>query len=677
MSDTLEKLNRETGGSSKDVVANLVDQLRPLIPEAFADGKIDFDVIRESLGDYVDDRPERYSFNWHGKSSARRIAQTPSTGALRPCHAESVNWDSTGNLFIEGDNLEVLKLLQKSYHKRVDVIYIDPPYNTGKEFIYPDKYQDNLATYLKYTGQVDAEGFKTSANTEASGRYHTNWLNMMLPRLKLARNLLAQHGVILISIDEHESFNLRHIANEVFGEENFIAELVWEKTRKNDAKLFSVGHDYIFVFAKDLNHLKAMKTVWREPKEGAAEIIEQWSELCEQHGDDYAAIQAGLREWYASLSTEHPSKKLSRYKHVDKWGPWRDRDISWPGGGGPDYDVIHPDTGEPCAVPESGWRYTTLESMQEQIEKGFVVFREDHTKPPFRKAHLLPVPDEMDETPDDDEDEDEQDNGVAGLQVMPSVIYKQAQVESKYLKRLFGAKIFDNPKDHEVLARLIRYVAGKDALVLDFFCGSASTADAVLRLNADDGGARRFVMVQLPEPCSDKSKGRATKLGFENIADIGKERIRKVIQDMGDSKPLGHGFRVFKLDSSNIHPWDAEFDNLEDSLLEATNSVRKGRSDADVLYELLLKFGLDLAVPIEERDIAGNKVFIIGAGALVVSLADEITLDVVEGIAALKDELRPEVMRVVLKDAGFQDDVVKTNAVQILRQRGIEDVKSL
>ncbi len=252
MSNTLEKLNRETGGSSKDVVAELVDQLRPLIPEAFADGKIDFDVIRESLGEYVDTGPEKYSFSWFGKSRARRFAQAQSTATLRPQREESVNWETTQHVYIEGDNLETLKLLQKSYHRRVKLIYIDPPYNTGQEFIYPDKYQDNLETYLRYTGQIDAGGFKVSPNAETSGRYHTNWLNMMYPRLKLAQNLLRDDGAIFVSIDDNECHNLRHLCNEIFGEENFKADIAWQKryTRSNNTVDFTTVVEHILVYAR-------------------------------------------------------------------------------------------------------------------------------------------------------------------------------------------------------------------------------------------------------------------------------------------------------------------------------------------------------------------------------------------------------------------------------------------
>ncbi len=696
----MKRLHPKADGASADITAENIAALKALFPECVTEGKVDFEVLRELLGSEIEDRPERYSFNWHGKSRARRIAQTPSTGTLRPCREESVNWDTTQNVFIEGDNLEALKLLQKSYHQRVHVIYIDPPYNTGGEFIYPDRYQDNLETYLQYTGQVDAAGLKVSANTESGGRYHTNWLNMMYPRLKLARNLLVREGVILISIDEHEFANLRKLADEVFGEENFIAELVWEKTRKNDAKLFSVGHEYILVYARDLQRLKDANTTWREPKPGAAEIIEQWRKLRVEHGLNFTVMESALREWYKSLPMAHPSRKLSRYKHIDENGPWRDRDISWPGGGGPRYDVLHPTTGVPCKVPERGWTFGTPEAMQRQIALGLIVFREDHTKPPFCKAHLLSLPEEDygPESEADEEDEGEEDSVVAGLQVMPSVIYKQSQVATKYLRGLMGDKIFDNPKDHEVLARLIRYLAPADGVVFDFFAGSCATAESVLRLNEADGGTRKFVVVQLPEQLDPTKKEQLPGYKFcraigiaPNIAEIAKERLRRVANRIAaeasaslvsGSQPdaaVSHdtGFKVFKLSASNVRAWDAAFENLEPALLDAVENIKSDRTELDILYELLLKYGLDLAVPVDEREIAGTTVYVVGGGALIVCLADGITLEVVEGIAALKAELTPEIMRVVFKDTGFPDDVVKTNTVQVLRHAGIDDVKSL
>lgn len=648
-------------------------------PEVFAEGAIDFDQLKRVLGDWVEPGKERFGLNWPGKAACMKIIQQPSVATLKPVREESVNFDETENLFIEGDNLEVLKLLQKAYFGKIKVVYIDPPYNTGNEFIYPDKFSETLQTYLAYSGQVDEEGRKFSTNTDASGRYHSRWLGMMYPRLYLARNLLREDGVFMISIGDDEAANLKAVCNEIFGEENFIAQLVWEKTRKNDAKLFSIGHEYLFVYAKSLQLLKDQKTVWREPKPGAKEIMEQYDALREKHGNEHEAVQLALREWYANLPKKHPAKKLSRYKWIDENGPWRDRDISWPGGEGPRYDVIHPVTKKPCEVPEAGWRFATPESMQLQIDLGLVVFRDDHTQPPFRKAHLVPVDDELDndEIPNAEENENDEEEASVGLQVMPSVIYKQSQVAVKYLRKLMGAKVFDNPKDHEILGRLIRYCGGaeKDFTVLDFFAGSCSTAEAVFQINSEDGGTRKFVCVQLPEPCDGESM--ASKRGYKTIANLGKDRIRcagnnytsrtKEQLDLGGKTKIDIGFKVLKLDRSNFKVWDGDAENpaaLEEQLELHVDHVSKESDPEEILYELLLKAGFPPTTKVEQTDIAGKQVFSIEGGAMLICLEKEITSELIDALAD------SEPLQVICLDEAFQgNDQLKANAAQTFKAR--------
>ncbi len=639
----MNKMNAKTDGATVNIVEENIQRLRELFPDAFTESsvegeprfKVDFDALREILGDYAEDAQERYRFTWNGKARARRIAQTPSTGTLRPCPEESVNWDSTQNLFIEGDNLEVLKLLQKSYHKRIKMIYIDPPYNTGKEFIYPDKFQDNLDTYLRYTGQIDTDGFKLSANAETSGRYHTNWLNMMLPRLRLARNLLRDDGVLFVSIDDIEVANLRKLCDEVFGEENLVAHIIWQHSvqPKGYTDIYSVHHNHILEYRR--------------------------SEAYE--------IRALPR-------TEQDNKNYSNPDN-DPRGDWRSGDVRnallRPN---LIYDIKTP-SGKVISPPENGWRWSK-ETLQKKISDGEIFFSRDETRI-IRKIYLA-----------------DQDGRA------PETIWfgKDVGVTRKgasELKELFDGKApFDTVKPTPLIRRMM-HVAGVQAndLCLDFFAGSCSTAHAVA-----SEGQGRFIVVQLPEQVDDNlPHGKAAReLGLTNIAEIGKERIRRVIKKIeaeqaqkstdaegrlpGTSEAvpeLDLGFKVFKLDASNIKPWDADFDNLDQALFNSVENIKPDRSEMDVLYELLLKIGLDLAVPIEERTIAGKTVFIIGAGALVVCLASDVTIEAVEGVAKLKEELKPEIMRVVFKDAGFKDDVVKTNAVQILRQAGIEDVKSL
>ena len=654
----MDKLDPKTDGASADITAENIEALKALFPECVTEGKVDFEVLRELLGSDVEDRPERYSFNWHGKSRARRIAQTPSTGTLRPCREESVNWDTTQNIFIEGDNLEVLKLLQKSYHKRVKMIYIDPPYNTGKEFIYPDKYQDNLVTYLRFTGQYNDEGFKQSSNSETSGRYHTNWLNMMLPRLKLARNLLTGDGVMFISIDDHEVHNLRGLCDALFGEENWIGTVIWKNATDNNPSRVAVEHEYIHIYAKNIGRVDvAWKTKVSDIKTQLAGVAR---EFIENYPNDIKRQEA-YTEWFRENKTY--LWPLDRYKYIDAQGIYTgSQSVHNPGREGYRYDVIHPITKRPCKEPLMGYRFPPS-TMDELLACGKVLFGDDETKIIELKVYT-------------DEFEDK----------LSSVISLDGRLGMYDFRALFTdeAKIFTNPKPVRMISQFISFVAGESDIVMDFFAGSCATAQAVLDLNQSDKASRRFFMIQLPEKLDAQTEAgkNAMKLGFKTISEIGKERIRRVISSRGTSQQghapvIADGFRVFKLSASNIKPWDADPDDLESSLFSAVENIKLDRSELDILYELLLKYGLDLAVPVEQREIAGKTVYVVGAGALIVCLADGVTLEVAEGIAALKAELQPEITRVVFKDAGFVNDVVKTNTVQILRQAGIDDVKSL
>ncbi|MBL1218643.1 MAG: site-specific DNA-methyltransferase [Planctomycetes bacterium] len=425
-----------------------------------------------------------------------------------------------GNLIIEGDNLLALKALLPTHAGKVKCIYIDPPYNTGNEgWIY----NDNL-TQPQFKEWIDKEVGKEG---EDACR-HDKWCCMMYPRLALLKELLHSDGVMLVSIDDHELQHLRMLMDELFGEENLVASLVWEKGRKNDARFWSVGHEYMFVYAKSKDGLKTKGVVWREPKPGAAELWDAYASLRNDIGADDAQVESALKEWFEEQPAKHPVKKLRRYLHVDQFGPWRDRDISWPGGGGPRYDVPHPETGKPCVVPDAGWRFAHREEMERQIEIGLVVFREDHTKPPFRKAHLRPIPDEVLDNGDSIEIGDEEPEELdIGMQVMGSYIYKQSQIAVRYLRKLMGKKVFPNPKDHEVLARLIRYCSPPNALVLDSFAGSGSTGQATLEANRLDGGSRQFILAQQRHDTKeDKNKGR-------NICKLAAERVKRAVKQEG------------------------------------------------------------------------------------------------------------------------------------------------
>ena len=465
------------------------------------------------------------TLDWIGKKAVVEHHKQVPFHLLRCNDALSVGKPGSGNLLVQGDNLLALKALLTYYAGYVKCICIDPPYNTGNEsWVYNDN--TNSPEIREWLGKI------VGKEAEDLSR-HDKWLCMMYPRLAVLREFLREDGVILVSIDDFEGYRLRILLDEIFGPRNFIAQLVWDKTRKNDAKLFSTGHEYMLVYAKSLQYLKDQKTVWREQKPGTIEILIFWKELKEKFGNDYDSIQNELRAWYKELPQNHPSKKLSRSRWVDKWGPWRDRDISWPGGGGPRYDVIHPVTKIPCKVPERGWGFASPEEMQRQIDIGLVVFREDHTQPPFRKAHLVPIPEEMCAEVEVDEPE-EVDDSEAGLLVMPSVIQKQAQVSVKLLRKIFeGRKVFPNPKDHEVIMRLIRYVTGPDDIILDSFGGSGTTGHAVLQINKEDEGSnRKFILVEM----------------MPDIAvNVTAERIKRVAEGIADLPPLGGGFRYCEL----------------------------------------------------------------------------------------------------------------------------------
>jgi adenine-specific DNA-methyltransferase len=668
---------------SADPVTQNLAALKALFPDAFSEGRIDFEVLKQLLGGAVDDGDEKYGLNWSGKRQARRLALTPSMGTLLPAPNDSEGWNATRNLMIEGENLEVLKLLQKSYAGEIKLIYIDPPYNKGKDFVYPDDYSDSLGNYMRRTGQVGDEGVRNTSNPESSGRFHTDWLNMMYPRLMLSRNLLTSDGIFLVSIDDAEVSNLRELLDNVFGEENFISCLTWDKSRKNDAKFFSNGHEYMLVYAKSVGFLREKNTVWRQGKPGTRDIWLKYLELRQLHGRDDLSIEADLQEWFRSLPKSDPAKKWSRYKRVDKFGPWRDRDISWPGGGGETYDVIHPRTGKPCKVPEAGWRYSSPEEMQRQIKLGTVEFRDDESEPPFRKHHLRPVRADLPDDEENDLDDGGEDDELA-TQVRGSYIYKQSQVAVKDLKSLMGPNVFNNPKDREELTSIFNYVMGSDSeyITLDFFAGSGTTGHSVMAQNVADNGNRRFILVQLPEPLDPAKKDQKTASKFcdsigkpRNIAELTKERLRRAAAKIKAETPEAAtdlGFRVYKLATSNLKAW-VPGDDLEADLLSAADNLAVGRTEDDLLVELLLKQGIDLTEPAVTKTIAGRAVHAFGGGVLVVCLGEVTASDaeaLADGIAGWVAKLGPAAPTTVFfKDVGFENDQAKTNVDAILRQR--------
>lgn len=613
-------------GESANIVSENLERLKELFPEAFNEGGIDFNVLRQLLGDakVLDEGKEKYGLNWHGKKKARQIALTPSTGTLLPCPEESVDWDTTRNLFIEGDNLEVLKLLQRSYSNKVKMIYIDPPYNTGKEFIYPDKFQDNLDTYLKYTGQADGNGTKFSSNTESNGRKHSNWLSMMYSRLKIARSLLRNDGIIFVSIDDNEAANLTMIGNDIFGEEHFLGAFVWQRRQNADSRNYSnisLDHEYILAYAKSMNsRLK-----------GRVIDTSKYKNPDNDPRGDWASIDL------SGLATADQRPNLH-------------------------YDIVDRKTGYTYSPnPNRGWS-KSKERIERMIEEGRILFPSKPNGRPREKKFLS-----------------ELQSSVTGISTwLPSQVSVYTTNGTREVSSLFGAKVFDFPKPVQLIKFLVSQAAASDDIVMDFFAGSATTAQAVLEASNEDGTKRRYICIQLPEPIGEKTE--AYKQGYKTITELALQRIKLAARKLNNAV-LDNGVKLFKLTNSGIKAWNPDRSDLEETLLAHQEHLIEGRSEQDILYELLLKRGIDLAVPVESRQAAGKTIYSIGHGALFACLDESITNDQVEKIAqAVVEwyrELAPEDTHVFFRDSAFTDDVAKTNMAAILEQNGITHVRSL
>lgn len=648
-------------GESLDIAAQRRDELKQLFPGVFtetqdADGNvvssIDFERLKAELGTFSDiyeGRRERYGMEWPGKRDCMKVIQEPSRATLKPCPDESVDWDTTKNLFIEGDNLEVLKLLQKSYYGKVKMIYIDPPYNTGNEFIYPDNYQETLDTYLAYAGLLDDEGKKFTTNTASEGRYHTKWLNMMFPRLFTAKNLLRDDGIIVISIDDNEVTNLRNLCNDIFGEENYAATLVWDRNRKNDAKYFSVGHEYMLVYFKNAGYLQEQGKIFRAPKEGVDELRELFEEWRVKNDENWDSVREELLNFYSTISDDDPRKPIKRFRKVDENGPYRDDgNINWPGGNGPKYEILHPKTKRPCKLPTSGWRYPNSLRFWEEFDKGRIVFGPDETTVPRIRTNLF-------------ENQD---------QVMTSVHYSYAQTATNEFVELFnGNRVFDNPKPVSDLFQLVRYLTEDEDIVMDFFAGSATTAHATMKINAQNGEKRKFILVQLPEKCDENSTPYS--LGYKKISDISADRIRKAAKRLSEDFPQSNfdmGFRYFKLSESNFKGWKAtqeeNVSQLQIALELAVNNVVVDASQTDILYEILLKAGFEPTESIQKLVLCGKCVFSVAHDALLICLEDQLTAELIDAVIAL------EPMQFICLDKGFQgNDQLKANTAQAFKAR--------
>ena len=659
---------------SPDMTAQNIDRIAALFPNCITEmlddehstpekkvykRAVNFELLKQMLSPDVVDGDEAYEFTWVGKKAAIVEANKPIRKTLRPCVAESKDWDTTENLYIEGDNLEVLKLLQESYLGKVKMIYIDPPYNTGNDFLYRDDFAMSSDEYSEESGATDDAGNRMFKNTDTNGRFHSDWCSMIYSRLLLSRNLLTSDGVIFISIDENEVNTLKAICDEVFGASNFIAELIWSAGRKNDSKYISVSHEYILCYFKDALWVKEHKILWREKKQGLSDIYAEYEHLKKIYGEDCTSIEKELKGWYKSLPDGHPAKDHSHYCRVDKNGIFFADNISWPGGGGPKYQVLHPVTQKPVKIPSRGW-LTNEATMKEWIAQGRVEFGKDENGVPTLKSYL-------------------KDREYS---VPYSVFYKDGRAASKRLATLMGDKVFENPKDEEIIQRIIQFCGTDDGdIILDFFSGSATTAHAMFLADAEQNKHRKFILVQLPETidpqkeASEKAKKVAQNavnlldtIGVpHNICEIGKERIRRAGDKIKSESPittqdLDIGFRVLKLDDTNMKDVYYAPDDYDQGMLAGLESnIKDDRTDLDLLFGCLIDWGLPLSLPYKSEQIDGCTVHTYNDGDLIACFDTNIPESVVKEIAQRKP------LRAVFRDSGFASSPEKINVFEIFK----------
>ncbi len=656
----MEHLKQETTSGTQ---LNL-DALYKLFPQCFTEARdevtgkmhrvVNFTALRELLGDdTIEDAPEAYEFTWVGKQAAKREAARPIRKTLRPCPEESVDWETTQNLYIEGDNLEVLKLLQASYMGKVKMIYIDPPYNTGNDFVYHDDFAVSLDEYDQASGNVGEDGERFRKNTETNGRFHSDWCSMIYTRLLVARSLLREDGVIFISIDDNEVRNLKNICDEIFGESNLVAQLIWEQGRKSMAAQVAVNHEYCLVYCKNKTASiqydnRTPNKNWRTLKQGLDKIYAEVNRLSILHGNDIEKIEKGLAQFYKSLPDSDPAKSQSHYKKFDPClGIYHPDNISQGTGKGGRFPIIHPITGLPCKCPSGGWRFAESK-LPELLQENRIAFGVDETTIPCLKRFLKETE----------------------YEVFASVFYKDGRGASKRLDSLFGAHIFDYPKDEDVIKNFISLATSyieSDSIILDFFSGSATSAHAVMQLNAEDGGKRKFIMVQLPEVTDEKSEAR--RAGYENICEIGKERIRragkKIKEEVGlQGQDLDIGFRVYKCDESNME--DVYFQPkgyTQDTLLAMLDNIKPDRTDLDLLFGCMLDWGVELSLPLSKQTVDSCDIHIVNEGDLVACFSQNVTEKVIDAIA----ELDP--LRVVFRDSCFDEASSKMNLFELFKQK--------
>lgn len=641
---------------SMNKVDENIEKIGKLFPNCITERKnengkveyaIDFDMLRQELSTaIVEGNEERYQFTWPDKKKTIRSSNASINKTLRPCREESVNFDSTQNLYIEGDNLEVLKLLQETYLGKIKLIYIDPPYNTGHDFVYEDDFKQDISTYIENSGQIDALGNRLVQNAESNGRFHTDWLNMIYPRVKLAKDLLTEDGVIFISIDDNEIDNLRKICDEIFGESNFIGQLILKTATDNNPSQINIEHEYMICYAKN----KLTQKNWVRRSEAASKIVGRYNQLrASLHDND--EIQKQLRVWIKEHKDELP--QVAHYNNVDDKGVYSSSsNSSNPHPGGYMFDIIHPVTGQLCPKPQNGWRWPEKTFLAYAAD-GEVEWGKDHTTQPHIKKRI-----------------------ETSVEYLRTLIYEDNRATTKMLSDLFdGNKVFDNPKPVNVLMRIMEFVLDENSTVLDFFSGSATTAHSVMQLNANIGSNHKFIMVQLPELTPEKSE--AYKVGFKNICEIGKERIRRAGAKIKADSPmttqdLDIGFRVLKCDSSNMKEVYYNPAELEISLLtDLTDNIKEDRTAEDLLFQVMLDLGIMLSAKVEQTTLAGKTVFNVNGNHLIACFDKDITDETIKAIA------KQEPYYFVMRDDGFADDSVATNFEQIFTTYSPDTVRKV
>ncbi|HHK9581652.1 TPA: site-specific DNA-methyltransferase [Citrobacter braakii] len=661
----MEKLKMHSPNLTQDNIARIRDLFPGCVTEAKGeDGSVklavDFDQLRQELSDSIVEGPqERYHLNWPGKREALLTANAPIAKTLRPVREESVDFDTTKNLFIEGDNLDALKLLQETYLGKVKMIYIDPPYNTGKDFVYRDNFSETTEDYFSHSLQTDDIGNRLVANRDSNGRFHSVWLSSLYSRLSIARNLLRQDGVVIISIDEVEHSNLRRLCDEIFGSQNFCGEIVWKNSSKNDQSFISVQHEYFVVYVRDK---QANSGEWLEKKQGLDEIYKAFEGFKKEFGFDWKKIHQAALDWQKELPASSPILDSKHYSWMDERGVYFPDNISGPNDGQYVYDVDHPITGKKVKQPSRGW-FCPKEKLVKLISENRVHFGPDESTVPCLKTYL----------------KNTEYVSLTSLRVLDS------RAASNRLRDLFGEKIFTNPKDELLLADFFRAMNVKDNdIVLDFYAGSGSTAHAIWELNRSSGSNCRWISVQIAENLLETltvATGAAKKItqnairllnGLDlptTIAEISKERLRRAGRLTLDGKVLNGwggdiGFRVFKVETSNMADVYYSPDALDNAKFDLfVDNIKPDRTPEDLLFQVMLDWGVDLALPINKQSIQGKDVFFVDGNALAACFDASGSIDE----AFVKELAKYQPLRVVFRDAGYKNSAVKINVEQIFK----------